>query len=84
MAELSRDEVISVLGPKLSDVVVAEIIGTGITKDELLQARARVIKDTATHNPGPAMTPGHIASVVDILERLKQRGVLGEAGSKLE
>jgi len=84
MAELSRDEVISVLGPKLSDVVVAEIIGTGITKDELIQARARVVKDTAAHNPGAKMTPGHIASVVDILERLKQRGLLGEAGSKLE
>jgi hypothetical protein len=84
MAELSRDEVISVLGPKLSDVVVAEIIGTGITKDELVQARARVVKDAAAHNPGAKMIPGHVASVVDILERLKQRGVLGEAGSKLE
>ena len=84
MAELSRDEVISVLGPKLSDVVVAEIIGTGINKDELRQALARVVRDHDTHDPRPRMQPGHIASVVDILERLNQRGLLGEAGSKLE
>jgi hypothetical protein len=83
MSELSRDEVIALLGPKLSDVVVAEIIGTGITKDELKQALARVVKDTKTHRPGE-MDPGHVASVVDILERLNQRGLLGEAGSKLE
>jgi hypothetical protein len=83
MSELSRDEVIALLGPKLSDVVVAEIIGTGITKDELKQALARVVKDSKTHRPGE-MDPGHVASVVDILERLNQRGLLGEAGSKLE
>ena len=34
MAELSRDEVVGVLG-RLSDVIIAEIIATGITKDEL-------------------------------------------------
>jgi len=84
MSELSRDEVLAVLGPRLSDVVVAEIIGTGITKVELVQAFARVVKDRRTHDPGQRMTPGHIASVVDILERLNQRGILGEAGSKLQ
>ena len=83
MSELSRDEVVDILGPKLSDVVVAEIIGTGISKPELIEAFARVVKDRATHDPRP-MSPGHIASVVDILERLNQRGLLGEAGSKLE
>jgi hypothetical protein len=84
MSELSRDEVVAVLGPKLSDVVVAEIIGTGISKDELVLAVARVMKDRKTHDPGERMTPGHIASVVDILERLNQRGLLKEAGSRLQ
>ena len=37
MAELSRDEVVEVLG-RLSDVIIAEIIATGITKDELAAA----------------------------------------------
>ena len=40
MAELSRDEVVGVLG-RLSDVIIAEIIATGITKDELAAARER-------------------------------------------
>ena len=84
MSELSRDDVIAVPGPKLSDVVVAEIIGTGITRDELVQARARVVQDARDHKPGPSLPAGHIASAVDILERLHQRGLLGEAGSKLE
>ena len=84
MSELSRDEVVAVLGPKLSDVVVAEIIGTGITKNELVQALARVVRDQKAHDPGERMFPGHIASVVDILERLNERGLLKEAGSRLQ
>jgi hypothetical protein len=43
LAELSYDEVVEILGP-LSDVIVAEIIATGISKDELSAARERVIE----------------------------------------
>jgi hypothetical protein len=38
VAELSYDQVVEILGP-MSDVIVAEIIATGITKDELSAAR---------------------------------------------
>ena len=75
MAELSRDEVIALLGP-LSDVVVAEIIATGINKDELAAARARVVSDRKTHDPAP-LEPGHFAKVVEILERLREHGIVG-------
>jgi hypothetical protein len=34
MAELSRDEVVAIVG-LIGDVAIAEIIGTGITKEEL-------------------------------------------------
>ena len=34
MAELSRDEVIEIVGP-IGDVIVAEIIATGISKAKL-------------------------------------------------
>src|SRR2546422_8745153 len=44
MAELSRDEVVEVLG-SVGDVIVAEIIATGIGKDELVRAHDRVVKD---------------------------------------
>lgn len=84
MSELSRDDVVGILGPRLSDVVIAEIIGTGITPDELKLARARVVQDIKTHHAGPGLKAGHISKVVDILERLHSRGLLGEAGSSLE
>jgi hypothetical protein len=83
MAELSEDDVIAILGP-VSDSLAAEIIGTGIGKDELQAARDRVIKDRKAHNPGPPLEPGRFARVVDILESLRERGLFGEAGSTLE
>jgi hypothetical protein len=83
MAELSHDEVVGVLG-RLSDVIIAEIIATGITKDELAAVRERVVRDRKAHNPGPPLEPGPFAQVVDILERSPGRGILGEAGSTLE
>ena len=54
MAELSRDEVVEVLG-RLSDVIIAEIIATGITKDELAAARERVVTDRKAHDAGPPL-----------------------------
>ena len=50
MAELSRDEVIEIVGP-IGDVIVAEIIATGISKAELVSAHDRVVRDRAAHRP---------------------------------
>ena len=80
MAELSRDEVIEILGP-VGDVIAAEIIATGIGKTELVAAHERVIRDRKAHNPGAPLEPGPFAQVVDILER--SRGLFGDAGSTL-
>ena len=81
MSELSRDEVIEILGP-VGDAMVAEIIGTGISKEGLVAAHDRVVRDRKAHNPGAQLDPGAYAQVVDILER--SRGLLGEGGSTLE
>ena len=83
MSELSPAEVVEVLGP-VSDVIIAEIIGTGIGKAELVAARDRVVRDHKAHDPGPPLEPGPFARVVDILERSRRDGILGEAGSTLE
>lgn len=83
MAELSRAEVVALVG-EIGDAAIAEIIATGITKDELIAAHDRVVRDRKAQYPGPALEPGHIAKTVDILERLRVRGILGEAGSTLE
>jgi hypothetical protein len=64
MAELSLDEVVGVLG-RLSDVIIAEIIATGITRDELAAARERVVRDRKAHKPGPRLEPGPFARVVE-------------------
>jgi len=83
MSELSRDEVVAVLGPRISDALAAEIIATGITKDELATAYSRVVSDRKTHGGGPPLEPGHIGRVVEILERLHSQGLFGEGGSRL-
>ena len=80
MAELSRDEVLEILGP-VRDVVIAEVIATGITKDELVAAHARVMKDFEAHRPGAPLEPGPFAQVVDILERSRRTG--REGGSTM-
>lgn len=83
MSELSKDDVVEVLGPRLGDIAIAEIIATGITKDELMLAKRRVVMDHKAHEPGPSQEPGHISRVVDIIERLRSNGLLGEGGSTL-
>jgi hypothetical protein len=83
MAELSRDEVVAIVGP-IGDAAIAEIIGTGITKDELIAARDRVRSDMKSDAPGPPLDPGRFAETVEILERLRSHGLLGEAGSTLQ
>jgi hypothetical protein len=83
MAELSRAEVATVVG-EIGDPAIAEIIATGITKEELIAAHDRVVRDRNADNPGPPLEPGRIAKAVEILERLRARGILGEAGSTLQ
>jgi hypothetical protein len=84
MSELSQNEVVAILGPRIGDALVAEIIATGITKDELKVAYDRVVQDHKTHDHGPAIEPGHVAQVVAILEHLRSQGIFGAAGSRLE
>jgi hypothetical protein len=81
MSELSHDEVVEILG-SVNDVIIAEIIATGINKAELVQAHDRVVRDRKAHNPGAPLEPGPFAQVVDILER--SHGLWGERGSTLE
>ena len=44
MSEVSNDDVVAIVGP-IGDAAVAEIIGTGISKDELVAAHKRAVKD---------------------------------------
>ena len=71
------------IGFVIGEAAVAEIIGTGISKDELIAAHERAVKDRKAHDPGPPLEPGPFAQVVGILERLHKGGLLGESGSTL-
>ena len=89
MSELSRDEVLSVLGP-MDDVVVAEIIGTGATLDDLKLARVEIHKDEAGANPESRLPLGTVGRVIEIVERVRRAArhpvtgsLLGEGGSGL-
>jgi hypothetical protein len=82
MTELTRDDVVEVLG-QVGDAVVADIIATGVTKDQLVVVRDRVVRQRKSHNPGPPLDPGPMAHAVEILER-RTKGLLGEGGSTLE
>jgi hypothetical protein len=82
MSELSSDDVVAIVGP-IGDAAVAGIIGTGISKDELVAAHERAVKDWKAHDPGPPLESGPFAQDVGILERLHKGGLLGESGSTL-
>jgi len=43
MSEVSNDDVVAIVGP-IGDAAVAEIIGTGISKDELVAAHERAAR----------------------------------------
>ena len=66
MAELSRDDVVMILGRPLSDAVIAEIIATGVTKDELAAARDRASGSTPVYEPpvGASFAVSNSVSVI--------------------
>jgi len=82
MSELSRDDVVSVLGP-IGDAAIAEIIATGISRDQLVAAKNRVIQDRKDPGSDNPVEPGPFAQTVDILERLGKGGIFGESGSTM-
>lgn len=67
---LTRQEVIAAVGP-VDDVVIAQIIGTGATPQELAEARAWMASDEALVNAGRRLPSGRVAEVLTVLERLE-------------
>jgi hypothetical protein len=85
MSDLDRDQVLAAVHP-IDDATVAEIIATGVTHDELVQACHLFAKER--HLKAPHEVPaGRIGRVVSILERIDtevKENWLGEFGTKLE
>jgi len=64
---LAHDDVVSVLGP-VDEPVVADIVATGVTPEELAEARAWVNADEAMIGEGRPLPCGRVAELVELLQ----------------
>ena len=66
---LTRDDVRALVGP-VDDIVAAEIVGTGATREELARAFAWVENNEPMLNEGRRLPTGREARLVEILEEV--------------
>jgi hypothetical protein len=78
MKPLTRDEVVAALG-EVDDAVIAEVVGTGATAEELAEARAWGVNDEPLINTGKPLAAGRIGRLVEILRSIEdeQPGPMG-------
>ena len=68
MLTLTADDVRAVLGP-VDDSLVAEVLATGASREELVEAYAWITNDEAPVNVGRPLTSGQVAQLIDVLIR---------------
>jgi hypothetical protein len=71
MATLTREDVVAVLGP-VDDSLVAEILGTGASPEELAEAYAWFTNDEALMNAGRPLASSRVGRLIDILEAAEE------------
>src|SRR5262249_60451361 len=71
MTSPTHKDVMTMLGP-LDDAVVAGIIATGATVEELAQARAWLTNDEALINSGKPLPSGRVADIIEIMAAQEQ------------
>lgn len=76
MTQLARDDVLAALGP-VDDLIVAEVIATGASAEELAEAQAWLTNDEALVNAGRPLASGRVGRLVEILARVEEE--LGDA-----
>jgi hypothetical protein len=79
MSAVTRKDVTAMLG-ELDDVVVAEIIATGATPEELAEAHAWLANDEPLMNAGRPLPSGRVARVVDIVAAIGEEEEQEAAG----
>jgi hypothetical protein len=70
MRRITKDDAIKAVGAA-DDVVIAQIIGTGASVDELAEAQAWVANDEPLMNAGKPLPSGRVGELVDILSELQ-------------
>ena len=71
MRRITRDDAIKAVGTDADDVVIAQIIGTGASVDELAEAQAWIANDEPLMNAGRPLPSGRVGELVDILTELQ-------------
>jgi hypothetical protein len=71
MASLTRKDIAALFGD-LDDVVVADVIATGATAEELAEAHAWLANDEPLLNAGRPLPGGRVARLVDILAAISE------------
>lgn len=71
MSTLTRKDVTAMLG-ELDDDVVAEIIATGATPEELAEAHAWLANDEPLMNAARPLPSGRVARLVDIVAEITE------------
>ena len=71
MADLTRGEVLAALGP-VDDILVSDILATGASDQEFLQARSWLANDEAPINAGEPLASGRVARLMAILGTLEE------------
>ena len=69
MRRITRDDAINVVSGA-DDFVIAQIIGTGATVDELAEAQAWIANDEPLMNAGRPLPSGRVGELVEILNEL--------------
>ncbi len=70
MTRIAREDVIRTFGD-IDDALIAEIIGTGATVEEMTEAQAWIDSDEALMNAGRPLPNGRVGELVDMLAELK-------------
>jgi hypothetical protein len=71
MTSLTRKDVVALFGD-LDDVVVADIMATGATAEELAEAHAWLANDEPLMNAGRPLPGGRVARLVDIIAAISE------------
>jgi hypothetical protein len=69
MRRITRDDAINAVGGA-DDIVIAQIIGTGATVDELVEAQAWIANDEPLMNAGRPLPSARVGELVEILNEL--------------
>jgi hypothetical protein len=77
MTSLTRKDVVALIGD-VGDSVVAEIIATGASAEELSEAHAWLANDEPLMNAGRPLPGGRVARLVDIMAAIKEEEEAGE------